>query len=66
MTMKKLNLYLNDDQYEKLSILAESDDMEAEEYANEVFYDCILAKWLKRQSEEIDKVFNNPETNWEK
>ena len=47
--MKKLNLYLNDDQYEKLIILAEESDMEAEEYANEVFYDHILAKWLKRR-----------------
>lgn len=63
--MEKLNLYLNDDQYEKLTILAEESNMEAEEYANEVFYEHILAKWLKRQVDEIDKVFDNPNTDWE-
>ena len=63
--MEKLNLYLNDDQYEKLTILAEESNMEAEEYANEVFYDHILAKWLKRQSVEVDKIFDNPNTDWE-
>ena len=63
--MKKLNLYLNDDQYEKLTILAEESNMEAEEYANEAFYDHILAKWLKRQVDEIEKVFDNPNTEWE-
>ena len=35
--MGKLSLYLNDDQYGKLSILAERNNMEAEEYANDVF-----------------------------
>ena len=63
--MKKLNLYLNDDQYEKLTILAEESNMEAEEYANEEFYDHILAKWLKRQVDEIEKVFDNPNTEFE-
>ena len=63
--MKKLDLYLNDDQYEKLTILAEESNMEVEEYSNEAFYDYILAKWFKRQSEEIDKIFANPNTNWE-
>ena len=63
--MKKLNLYLNDDQYEKLTTLAKESNMEFEEYANEVFYDHILAKWLKRQIEEVDKIINNPNTDWE-
>lgn len=63
--MEKLNLYLNDDQYEKLAILAEESNMEVEEYANEVFYDHILAKWLKRQSKEAERILNNPNTNWE-
>lgn len=63
--MERLNLYLNDDQYDKLYILAEESNMEVEEYANEVFYDHILAKWLKRQIDEIDKVFDNPNTDWE-
>ena len=63
--MEKLNLYLNDDQYEKLTILAEESSMEVEEYANEVFYDHILAKWLKRQSKEAEKILNDPNTDWE-
>ena len=63
--MEKLNLYLNDDQYEKLSILAEESNMEVEEYANEIFYDNILKKWLKRQSKEAERILNNPNTDWE-
>lgn len=63
--MEKLNLYLNDSQYEKLCILAEECGEEAEEYANERFYDLLLAKWLKYSSNEIDKILNDPNTNWE-
>lgn len=63
--MEKLNLYLNDSQYEKLCILAEECGEEAEEYANERFYDLLLAKWLKHTSEEIDKILIDPNTNWE-
>ena len=63
--MEKLNLYLNDDQYEKLTILAEENNKEVEEYANEIFYDHILAKWLKRQSKEAERILNNPNTDWE-
>lgn len=63
--MEKLNLYLNDSQYEKLCILAEECGEEAEEYANERFYDLLLAKWLKHASEEIDKILIDPNTNWE-
>ena len=63
--MEKLNLYLNDNQYRKLCILAEEYGEEPEEYANERFYDLLLAKWLKRQSKEIDKIINDPNTDWE-
>ncbi len=63
--MEKLNLYLNDNQYSKLCILAEEYGEEPEEYANERFYDLLLTKWLKRQSEEIDKIIKDPNTNWE-
>ena len=63
--MEELNLYLNDDQYEKLCILAEESNMEVEEYANEVFYDHILVKWLKRQRIEVEKIINDPNTDWE-
>lgn len=63
--MEKLNLYLNDSQYEKLCILAKEYGEEPEEYANERFYDLLLAKWLKHASAEIDDIFNNPNTDWE-
>ena len=63
--MEKINLYLNDSQYEKLCILAKERGEEPEEYANERFYDLLLAKWLKHQSKEIDKLFKGPNTNWE-
>ena len=64
--MEKLNLYLNDSQYEKLCILAKEENYETEEeYANERFYDLLLAKWLKHASNEIDDLFNNPNTDWE-
>lgn len=62
--MEKLNLYLNDSQYEKLCILAEEENYEPEEYANEKFYTLLLAKWLKHQSEEIDKLMNDPNVDW--
>lgn len=63
--MEKLNLYLNDSQYEKLCILADERGEEPEEYANERFYDLLLAQWLKRQNEEIEKILNDPNTDWE-
>ena len=64
--MKKLNLYLNESQYEKLCILAEEEQYETpEEYANEKFYTLLLTKWLKHQSEEIDKIMADPTVNWE-
>lgn len=63
--MEKLNLYLNDSQYEKLCILAEERGEEPEEYANERFYTLLLSKWLKHTSDEIEEIFNNPNTDWE-
>lgn len=63
--MEKLNLYLNDSQYEKLCILAEECGEEPEEYANERFYTLLLSKWLKHTSDEIEEIFNNPNTDWE-
>ena len=62
--MKKLDLYLNESQYEKLCILAEEENCEPEEYANETFYTLLLTKWLKHQSEEIDKLLNDPNVDW--
>lgn len=63
--MEKLNLYLNDSQYEKLCILAEEENYEPEEYANEKFYTLLLTKWLKHQSEEAEKILNDPSVDWE-
>jgi len=63
--MEKINLYLNDSQYEKLCILAEKENYAPEEYANEKFYTLLLTKWLEHQSEEIDKLLNDPTVNWE-
>ena len=62
--MEKLNLYLNDSQYEKLCILAKEENYEPEEYANEKFYNLLLAKWLKHQSNEIDILLNDPNVDW--
>lgn len=63
--MEKLNLYLNDSQYEKLCILAEENNCEPEEYSNESYYDLLLAQWLKRQSKEAERILNDPNTDWE-
>ena len=63
--IEKLNLYLNESQYEKLCILAEECGEEVEEYANERFYDLLLAKWLKYKSDGIEDLFNNPSVDWE-
>lgn len=63
--MEKLNLYLNNSQYEKLCILAEEFNCAPEEYANELFYNLLLMRWIKRQGEEADKILNNPNTDWE-
>ena len=64
--MEKLNLYLNDSQYEKLLILSQEENYETEEeYANEIFYKLLLANWLKHQSREAEKILNNPNTDWE-
>ena len=64
--MEKLNLYLNDSQYEKLCILAKEENYETEEeYANEIFYTLLLTKWLKHQSIKAEKILNDPTTEWE-
>jgi hypothetical protein len=64
--MEKLNLYLNDSQYEKLCILAKEENYETEEeYANEIFYTLLLTKWLKHQSKEAERILNDPTTGWE-
>lgn len=63
--MKKLNLYLNEDQYERLSILAREKGEEVEEYANERFYDLLIQKWCERRAIDIERMFNDPETDWE-
>lgn len=52
--MHKLSLYLNDNQYEKLEVLQEHSPFDTpEEYANEVFYDALLAKWLRYKSDSL-------------
>lgn len=63
--MEKLNLYLNDSQYEKLCVLAKEENYEPEEYANEKFYTLLLANWCKHINEEVDKILNDPNTDWE-
>ena len=64
--MKKLNLYLNEDQYRKLCILAKEENYNTEEeYANEIFYTLLMLKWLRRQSKEAERILNDPNTDWE-
>ena len=63
--MEKLNLYLNDDQYARLCILAKEVNAEPEEYANNEFYDLIILKWLKHKERELEKVLNDPGVDWE-
>lgn len=63
--IEKLNLYLNESQYEKLCILADEENYAPEEYANEKFYTLLLANWLKHQSKEIDKIMDDPNVNWD-
>lgn len=59
--MHKLCIYLNDDQYSKLEALCrESPFSNAEEYANEVFYDWLLYKWLKHKSDQLTEYMNRP------
>ena len=49
-----LTIYLNKSQLEKLSILADSDNpLEIESYANELFTDYLLYKWLKHIQENL-------------
>lgn len=60
--MHKLSIYLNNDQYEKLEILcADSPFQNTEEYANEIFYDWLLYKWLRRRSSQLEKYMRSPE-----
>ena len=63
--MKKLDLYLNDDQYEKLSIMANEKNMDVEEYTNEELYDLIVKNWLKLKSEKLAEILADPNTDWE-
>ena len=63
--MKKLDLYLNDDQYERLRILAAEKSMEAEEYANEEFYELLIHKWLLLKHDKLGEMLNDPNTDWE-
>ena len=63
--MEKLDLYLNQSQYEKLCILAKERNMEVEEFANEQFYTLLLNLWLKHQAEEARRILDDPNTDWE-
>lgn len=48
LNLTSLNIYLNDSQLEKLSILADSDNpLEVEAYANTIFTDELLRLWLR-------------------
>lgn len=60
--MYKLSIYLNDDQYEKLNVLRDnSDASETEEYANELFYDALLARWLMHRGKQIEEYIKSDE-----
>ena len=55
--MRKLSLYLNDDRYERLSLLVGSDDEEAvEEAVNEMIYDAIATAWLKYKENQMKNL----------
>ena len=62
--MKKLDLYLNDDQYEKLTIMANEKNMEVEEYANEELYDLIARNWLLFKRDKLAEMLADPNTDW--
>lgn len=62
--MYKLNLYLNDSQYEKLCILAEEAGEEPEEYINERAYLMLLIKWCKYKSIKLEELLNDPNIDW--
>ena len=63
--MKNLDLYLNDNQYEILTILAAEKSMEAEEYANEEFYNLLIQKWLLLKRDKPGGMLNDPNIDWE-
>lgn len=65
IVMKKLDLYLNDNQYERLSILAAEKSMEAEEYANEEFYNLLIQKWLLLKRDKLGEMLNDPNIDWD-
>lgn len=50
-----LTIYLNKSQLEKLSILAKSDNpFEVESFANNLFTEYLLYKWLKHIQENLN------------
>lgn len=63
--MEKLDLYLNDNQYSKLCILAREANEEPEEYANNEFYKILFLRWLKYKEKDIEKALNDPDFDWE-
>jgi len=63
--MEKLNLYLNDDQYKKLSILANENNIEVEEYANEELYKLIVNNWFLLKRDKLGEMLADPNTDWE-
>ena len=57
--MHKLNLYLNDDRYERLSLLVGINDEEAvEEAVNEMIYDAISTAWLKYKQNQMKELLD--------
>lgn len=58
--MHKLSLYLNDSQYEKLEVLQEDSPFASpEEFANEVFYTALLARWCKYKADGIQELLDS-------
>lgn len=59
--MHKISIYLNDDQYDKLEALGiASHFTDTEEYANQLFYDGLLYKWLQHKGKQLTEYMNTP------
>ena len=55
--MRKLSLYINEDQFQKLQILlGEQEQEKIEEFLNETIYDVIISKWIELKGDLIAKL----------
>lgn len=58
--MHKLNLYLNEDQYEQLRKLSDEADYDSpEECANELFYTHLHCRWIDEHPEVVRKLWSD-------